>query len=91
MLFRSEVSLIFRTAGKEEIKKLGIMKPVFRDGLSFHLTMSKRQSGSGKNPTLTLIIKDDPGIAIILKTFAVMIVLMLWYYAYDIKFLRRPI
>jgi len=52
------------------------MRPFFWHGFSFHLVRDKKAAGPG----LKIAVKRDPGLKFILSGFAVMVLLMLWYY-----------
>jgi hypothetical protein len=68
---------------EEETKQISVLSPSFWNGISFHLTPSKQSTVQDGTPALSLIVKKDPGIKIILWGFATMILLMLWYYAHE--------
>jgi cytochrome c biogenesis protein ResB len=65
-----------------EMKKLSVLHPVFWQGMSIHLdvlTKSNSQSAAAP-PELKLIIKKDPGVTLVILCFAILCLLMFWYF-----------
>jgi hypothetical protein len=71
------VSLKVQTQGKSAQEQISFLHPLYWHGYSFHLGMDKRLS---KSPELTISIKRDPGMRLILVGFTVLILLMVWYF-----------
>lgn len=76
------VLLKFQSQETTEIKELSVLHPVFRQGLSFHLdVLTNNQSQQATAPPeLKLIIKKDPGVALVILCFAILCLLMFWYF-----------
>lgn len=89
MTKKSTGVLSFRNGETTATRRIGVLNPVFWNGYSIHLFMSKRQTGPGQNARMTLIVKKEPAVAVILWTFGFMIAVMLWYYLNETKILRR--
>ena len=70
------VTLKSDTAGVHEYRQVGILEPAFLHGYSFHLGMDKKS----EVPRLTLTVKRDYGLRLILAGFFILTVLMLWYF-----------
>lgn len=77
------ILLKITSSGRTETKQISVLSPAYWNGISFYLTPSKPAGGSDSTPALSLIVKKDPGIKIILWGFTAMILLMLWYYAHE--------
>ena len=71
------VSFKLQTQGETIQEQISFLHPLYWQGYSFHLGMDKRSS---KSPELTISIKRDPGVRLILVGFTVLILLMLWYF-----------
>jgi hypothetical protein len=70
------VTLKSSTAGAHEYKQVRILEPAFLQGYSFHLGMDKKS----EIPRLTLTVKRDYGLKLILQGFCILTALMLWYF-----------
>lgn len=76
------VTLKIQSPGKTEIKELSVLHPVFWQGMSIHLDVFTKNSSqkTASPPELKLIIKKDPGVALVILCFAVLCLLMFWYF-----------
>jgi len=76
------VFLRIQGRGTTEIKELSVLNPIHWQGMSFHLdAFIKRDSQkTAAPPELKLIIKKDPGLPLIMPGFAVLCLLMFWYF-----------
>jgi hypothetical protein len=76
------VTLRLQDSNKIIIKNAVVLSPLRWAGYSFHLDLSgkKRAVSTAVTPTLSLIIKDDPGLTFILSGFLVMCVFLVWYF-----------
>jgi len=70
------VSLDLETPEGKTLKQISLLRPLFWQGLSFHLVMDKKAGA----PKMKLIVKDDPGAKLIVWGFTAMVLLMLWYF-----------
>jgi hypothetical protein len=71
------VSLKLQTQGESIQEQISFLHPLYWQGYSLHLGMDRRLS---KSPELTISIKRDPGVRLVLFGFSVLILLMLWYF-----------
>jgi hypothetical protein len=71
------VALRLQTLREMTQKQISFLHPLYWQGYVFHLGMDKRSS---KSPELTISIKRDPGVKLILVGFTILILLMLWYF-----------
>jgi hypothetical protein len=60
------------------------MKPAFLGGYSIHL-IAAGKTIQGKAPEMKLVIKKDPGLAVILLGNLLLCILMLWYFPVIIR------
>jgi len=67
---------------KSEIKELRVLRPIYWQGMSVHLdVLTKKDSQKpAAPPELKLIIKKDPGVALVILCFAILCLLMFWYF-----------
>ncbi|MDD5524497.1 MAG: hypothetical protein PHV90_04580, partial [Smithella sp.] len=67
---------------KSEIKELRVLSPIYWQGLSIHLDVftKKNSQNTSEPPGLKLIIKKDPGVALVIVCFAILCLLMFWYF-----------
>jgi len=70
------VSLDLETPAEKTLKQISFLHPFFWQGLSFHLVMDKKAGA----PKMKLIVKNDPGVNLILWGFTAMVLLMFWYF-----------
>lgn len=70
------VSLELEAQGKKTLKQISFIEPLFWQGYSFHLLMDKKTD----TPKIKLIIKNDPGVRLILSGFTILVLLMVWYF-----------
>jgi hypothetical protein len=77
--------LLFISLNAEKtLKLIRFLDPLSRHGLSFHLVAEKKAGA----PKMKIIVKDDPGVNLILWGFTVMVLLMLWYFPQMNKAIR---
>jgi hypothetical protein len=75
------VSLKMQSPETTEIRELSVLNPLYWRGMSIHLDIfSNSDSQKAAPPELKLIIKKDPGVVLVIPCFAVLCVLMLWYF-----------
>ena len=76
------VTLRLMDSNRVFIKNATVLNPVLWGGYSFHLDFyGKKKEGSLlAAPAMNLIIKQDPGLKLILSGFLVMCVFMIWYF-----------
>lgn len=74
-----EAQLQFTTAGHESIEQLEVLKPVWHAGASYHLVMSSKALPN-QSPRLQVIIKQDPGLMLIIIGNTLMCLLMAGYF-----------
>jgi hypothetical protein len=67
-----------------EIRKVGILRPVFWNGYSIHLNVMGKPI-QGETPKLRIVVKRDPGLILILLGNVVLCILMLWYFPIIIR------
>ncbi len=70
------LSLKLYTGKEEVVKQLSFLNPFTYQGFSFHLSRDKKAKEGG----LQIIIKRDPGLKLILFGFALLVLLMFWYF-----------
>ena len=70
------VSLDLETPQEKILRQISFLHPLLWHGLSLHLVMDKKAGA----PKMKLIVKNDPGVKLILWGFTAMVVLMLWYF-----------
>jgi hypothetical protein len=79
-----QCTVILKIRNKEAVgtKELSVLNPVYWQGMSIHLdVLTKRDSQKTEaSPELKLIVKKDPGIAVVIMCFAAICLLMLWYF-----------
>jgi hypothetical protein len=61
------------------IRSAHLLKPTFLRGYSIHLTMAGKAK-QGETPAMNLVIKKDPGLALILLGNLLLCILMIWYF-----------
>jgi hypothetical protein len=78
---QATVVLKIQSPETTDIKELSILHPIYWQGMSIHLDIVTK-SGSQKTapPELKLMIKKDPGVALVILCFAVLCLLMFWYF-----------
>jgi len=70
------LSLKLYTGKEEVVKQLSFLNPFTYQGFSFHLSRDKKAKEGG----LQIIIRRDPGLKLILFGFALLVLLMFWYF-----------
>lgn len=67
---------------KTEIKEVRVLHPVYWQGMSIHLDVyaNKNSQKTAAPPELKLVIKKDPGVAVVIAGFAALCLLMFWYF-----------
>ncbi len=78
------ISIELVTSAEKTLKLIRFLDPLSRHGLSFHLVAEKKAGA----PKMKIIVKDDPGVNLILWGFTVMVLLMLWYFPQMNKAIR---
>jgi hypothetical protein len=63
---------------------ISLMKPAYLGGYSIHLLMAGKAK-QGETPEMKLVIKKDPGLAVILLGNLLLCILMLWYFPVIIR------
>jgi len=81
-LKQCSVVLKLQSPQKSEIKELRVLSPIYWQGLSIHLDVftKKNSQNTSEPPGLKLIIKKDPGVALVIVCFAILCLLMFWYF-----------
>jgi len=76
------VFLKIKSAEKTEIKELRVLQPISWQGMSIHLDVFTKSNSqqTAASPELKLIIKKDPGVALVILCFAALCLLMFWYF-----------
>ncbi|MCE5209948.1 MAG: hypothetical protein LLG40_00115 [Deltaproteobacteria bacterium] len=76
------VTVKIQSPQKSEIKVLRVLRPIYWQGMSIHLDVftKKDSQKTAAPPELKLIIKKDPGIAVVIVCFAILCLLMFWYF-----------
>ncbi|MGA3084467.1 MAG: hypothetical protein ABSE95_06695 [Thermodesulfobacteriota bacterium] len=82
MIKQCTVLLKIQGPEKTETRELSILNPIHWQGMSFHLDafIKPDSQKTFAPPELNLIIKKDPGLPLILPGFAVLCLLMFWYF-----------
>lgn len=70
------VSIELETSLEKTVKRIRFLDPLSWHGLTFHLVAEKKPGA----PKLKIIVKEDPGMRLILWGFTAMLLLMLWYF-----------
>ncbi len=65
-----------------EIKEISILHPIHWEGLSIHLDyfVKKEAESAQAIPELKIIVKKDPGVTLVILCFALLCLLMFWYF-----------
>lgn len=76
------VFLRIRQAQLTEMKEVSVLHPIHWQGISLHLDafIKREAQKTGAFPELKLIIKRDPGLPLILPGFAILCLLLIWYF-----------
>jgi len=76
------VFLKIQSPEKTEIKEISVLHPIYWRGMSIHLDVfiKKNSQQTTALPELKLIIKKDPGVALVILSFAALCLLMFWYF-----------
>jgi len=78
------VSINLETPVEKTPKQIRFLHPLSWHGLSFHL-MAEKKAGA---PKMKIIVRNDPGVKLILWGFTAMVMLMLWYFPQMNKAIR---
>jgi len=81
-LKQCSVVLKLQSPQTSEIRELRVLNPIYWQGMSIHLDVltKKNSQNNAADPELKLIIKKDPGAALVIVSFAVLCLLMFWYF-----------
>jgi hypothetical protein len=77
-------TLSFSTPEGTATREIGILRPIFLEGDSIHLVLTGRPDAN-EAPRFKLVLKRDPGLALILLGNGVLCLLMLWYFPIIIR------
>ncbi|HNQ65649.1 MAG TPA: hypothetical protein PK842_10030 [Smithella sp.] len=79
-----QCSIVLELQGPQtsEIRELRVLHPIYWQGMSIHLDIitKKHSQENAADQELMLIIKKDPGVAVVIVCFAVLCLLMSWYF-----------
>lgn len=81
-LKQCRVVLKLQSPQNTETRELRVLYPIYWQGMSIHLdVIAQKNSQNGAVPAeLKLIIKKDPGVAVVIVCFAALCLLMFWYF-----------
>ena len=79
---QGKVILRIQNPEKTALKEMRVLHPLFWEGLSIHLDIATKTKSrqTAAPPELTLVIKKDPGVVPMIGFFAVLCLLMFWYF-----------
>lgn len=76
--------LAFSSKQETVTRSAGLLQPTLLEGYTIHLIMAGKAE-QGKPPNVNLVIKKDPGLALILIGNALLCILMIWYFPIIIR------
>jgi hypothetical protein len=81
-LKQCSVVLKLQSPQKSETRDLRVLNPIYWQGMSIHLDVFTKKHSQEKaaSPELKLVIKKDPGVALVIPCFAILCLLMFWYF-----------
>jgi hypothetical protein len=81
-LKQCSVVLKLQSPQKSETRDLRVLNPIYWQGMSIHLDVFTKKHSQEKaaSPELKLVIKKDPGVALVIMCFAILCLLMFWYF-----------
>lgn len=81
-LKQCRVVLKLQSPQTSETRELSVLHPIYWQGMSIHLNVliKKDLQKNAADPELKLIIKKDPGVTLVIVSFAVLCLLLFWYF-----------
>jgi hypothetical protein len=81
-LKQCSVVLKLQSPQNTETRELSVLHPIYWQGMSIHLDVitQKNSQNAEASPELKLIIKKDPGVAVVIVCFVALCLLMFWYF-----------